>query len=275
MQRLLSSSSVRLALDTNALRQCLRCTSTQNVPAGHHTSDLSSAACNISLSRRRDITLRQDLKPFVDGKPSTLGELFKVRELSHDRLTGLALEQLATVTEVPVAGCITLRRCKCDACCVIVICGHNLTSTQVRRTAGHLPASCTHVGAKPQQHHVQGRNTIVIGLPDCGKVCKEKHLPGFVDRIQEIRDAGFESVVIASVTTPDKLAKFIAEEGAKKADIKGLADQDGSFTRMMGLELNEPGSKPPYSQRYICFVQDGMLVKIVRARCYMLACGLA
>lgn len=106
----------------------------------------------------------------------------------------------------------------------------------------------------------------MIGLPDCGKVCKEKHLPGFVDRIREIRDAGFESVLIASVTTPEKLAKFMDEEGAKRADIKGLADQDGAFTRMLGLEMNEPGSKPPYSQRYLCFVQDGILVKIVRFR---------
>ena len=50
-----------------------------NVPTGHHNSDLSSAACNIGLSRRRDITLRQDLKPYVDGKPALLADVFKVR----------------------------------------------------------------------------------------------------------------------------------------------------------------------------------------------------
>lgn len=32
-----------------------------NVPLGHLNSDLSSEACNISLNRRRDLSLRQDV----------------------------------------------------------------------------------------------------------------------------------------------------------------------------------------------------------------------
>jgi hypothetical protein len=53
--------------------------STQNVPAGHHNSDLSSAVCNIGLNRRRDITLRQDIEVVVHSKTRSLADVFKVR----------------------------------------------------------------------------------------------------------------------------------------------------------------------------------------------------
>lgn len=79
MQRLAFSSLLKLLPESCALGPPQRLASTVNVPAGHHNSDLSSAACNIGLSRRRDITLRQDLKPYVDGKPAILADVFKVR----------------------------------------------------------------------------------------------------------------------------------------------------------------------------------------------------
>lgn len=50
-----------------------------SVPAGHQSSDLGSIACNISLNRRRDLTLREDLKVFADGKHVTLADVMRVR----------------------------------------------------------------------------------------------------------------------------------------------------------------------------------------------------
>jgi hypothetical protein len=54
---------------------------TYGVPAGHANSDLSDAACNIALSRRRDLTLREDLALYAKGKRLTLRELLKVHFL--------------------------------------------------------------------------------------------------------------------------------------------------------------------------------------------------
>lgn len=111
MQRLLSYSTMRVAADAAVVGTCLRFASTQNVPAGHHNSDLSSAACNISLSRRRDITLRQDLKPLVDGKPTALGSLFKVQRLSHDFADNHSLSIMAgrvlSELSLTLGACIT------------------------------------------------------------------------------------------------------------------------------------------------------------------------
>lgn len=48
------------------------------VPEGHQHSDLSDQACNIGLSRRKDLTLREDLRLTVRGEKKTLAELLKV-----------------------------------------------------------------------------------------------------------------------------------------------------------------------------------------------------
>jgi peroxiredoxin len=52
-----------------------------NVPAGHQASDLSPHVCHIGLGRRRDLTLRQDLKLWrtcdCSKPPLTVAEVFK------------------------------------------------------------------------------------------------------------------------------------------------------------------------------------------------------
>jgi peroxiredoxin len=48
-----------------------------SVPAGHQNSDLDSVACNISLNRRRDLTLRQDLHVIEDGKKATIADVMR------------------------------------------------------------------------------------------------------------------------------------------------------------------------------------------------------
>jgi hypothetical protein len=52
--------------------------STYNVPEGHHNSDLSSTACHIGLGRRRDLTMRQDLRLWDGEMPLTLAQVFHV-----------------------------------------------------------------------------------------------------------------------------------------------------------------------------------------------------
>lgn len=44
-----------------------------------------------------------------------------------------------------------------------------------------------------------------------------------------------------------------------------MADSQGTFTRMLGLDINPPGQGTPHSQRYMGLVQDGILTRIVRA----------
>lgn len=56
--------------------------STYAVPEGHHNSDLSSTACHIGLGRRRDLTMRQDLRLYSGDQALTLAEVFHVSDSS-------------------------------------------------------------------------------------------------------------------------------------------------------------------------------------------------
>jgi hypothetical protein len=63
---------------------------TKEVPEGHATSDLSNFACHIGLGRRRDLTLRQDLRLWSGQGEVTLADVFKVtcnceRDSEHGR----------------------------------------------------------------------------------------------------------------------------------------------------------------------------------------------
>lgn len=52
--------------------------STYAVPEGHHGSDLSSTVCHIGLGRRRDLTMRQDLRLHDGEQQLTLAQVFHV-----------------------------------------------------------------------------------------------------------------------------------------------------------------------------------------------------
>ena len=53
------------------------------IPAGHRSSDLRQEVCNIGLNRRRDLTLRGDIKVSTTEGPQRLSTLLKVAALCH------------------------------------------------------------------------------------------------------------------------------------------------------------------------------------------------
>ena len=77
------SSGVRQALFSAQAATSCATNPYYDVPEGHKNSDLSQAACNIGLSRRRELTLRQDVKMELDGQTKTLAEVFKVRSEAY------------------------------------------------------------------------------------------------------------------------------------------------------------------------------------------------
>lgn len=99
---------------------------TYDVPAGHASSDLSDVACNLSLSRRRDLTLRQDLYLTQDGKTVSVADLLRVSLLLLLPLTthqwcpeSLCLVEVETddVAVVPYHDRrISLCACVCTVC---------------------------------------------------------------------------------------------------------------------------------------------------------------
>lgn len=111
---------------------------------------------------------------------------------------------------------------------------------------------------------LQGHKAIVFGVPDCGKVCSEQHVPGFLQRCDDLRSAGVSRVLCVAVSdaaAADAWAdKLSLGDGSK---IQVVTDPNAAFTRFLGMELAPPGAPGPRSQRYAAVVDDGVLLKVV------------
>lgn len=215
--------------------------STADVPLGHHDSDLSSVACHIGLGRRRDLTMREDLALWKNGSSRlTLADVFRVR--------------------VGVCGRV------CSVCSVSV--------WNVCVQGGAPPSS--HVCPRPptqrnthnhnKKHHQtnktnkQGHKALLVGFPG-GKVCTEKHIPGYVEAIPDLKKAGVGKVVCVTVGDPEAVRKWASDNGFDRDDtaLCVLADKDQGFMRLLGLEL---GASGPPCQRFAGVVDNGILLRL-------------
>jgi peroxiredoxin len=46
---------------------------------------------------------------------------------------------------------------------------------------------------------LQGQKAVVFGVPDAGKVCSEKHVPGYLKEVDKLRQLGITKVVCLTV----------------------------------------------------------------------------
>jgi len=93
--------------------------------------------------------------------------------------------------------------------------------------------------------------------PGCSKV----HLPGFVQRFNELKAKGVESVACISVNDPWVMDAWKRDQGA--SDILMLADGAGAFTKAMGLELDGSGfGLGARSQRYAAIINNGVIERL-------------
>lgn len=119
--------------------------------------------------------------------------------------------------------------------------------------------------ANQRLRRVQNKCSIVVGLPDLTPT-QHAHISGYVSAAKQLQSAGYEQIVIAAVAPPEQLDEFLSSTGAQSEGcITGLADSSGRFTRMLGLDINAPGTELPFSQRYLGIVKDGILTRLVRS----------
>jgi peroxiredoxin len=89
--------------------------------------------------------------------------------------------------------------------------------------------------------------------------CSARHLPGFVDHVDEIRAKGVDRVVCIAVNDV-----FVMSAWGKSANVGDrivmAADGNGEFTRALGLELDARGfGMGERGQRFAMITQDGVV----------------
>lgn len=92
--------------------------------------------------------------------------------------------------------------------------------------------------------------------------CSARHLPGFVDHVDEIRKKGVDRVVCIAVNDV-----FVMDAWGKSAGVGDrivmAADGNAEFTRALGLELDARGfGMGTRGQRFAMIVQDGVVKKV-------------
>lgn len=137
--------------------------------------------------------------------------------------------------------------------------GKKSTSTPLFPSHSPSPSSLPRLDKK-----TQGKRCVVFGVPNMGSVCANAHVPSYVEAASALGDAGVDKVFcVASAAEPVKALAWSAsvlDKANASGKIETLADRDGSFARMLGVDA--PVGSPVPTHRYACLVEDGILLKL-------------
>lgn len=114
----------------------------------------------------------------------------------------------------------------------------------------------------------KGKNIILVGFPG-GRVCTEKHIPGYVQLAEELAKRGVDKVVCVTTEDPAVVKELATRPSLQSPKVELLADRTGGFIRLLGLELGVldregggGGGAGPRCQRFAGIVENGVLLKI-------------
>ena len=104
-----------------------------------------------------------------------------------------------------------------------------------------------------------GKKVVLFSVPGAfTPTCSVKHLPSFVDHVEEILGKGVDTIACMAVN--DVFVMHAWGESANADKIVMLADGNGEFTKSLGLELDASGfGMGERSQRFALIADDGVV----------------
>jgi peroxiredoxin len=109
-----------------------------------------------------------------------------------------------------------------------------------------------------------GKRVVIFAVPGAfTPTCSAKHLPGFVQKADELRAKGVDEIVCVSVNDAFVMDAWAKDQKAGDK-VRLLADGSGDFAKAMGLEMD--GTKFGMgirSQRYAAIVENGVVKKLL------------
>ena len=109
----------------------------------------------------------------------------------------------------------------------------------------------------------QGKRVVLFALPGAfTPTCSGRHLPGYLEKADEIRSKGVDSIACLSVNDAYVMDAWRKDQGIED-EIEMLADGAGLFTSAIGLELDL--SRRGYgtrSTRYAMIVKDAAVTHL-------------
>ena len=105
-----------------------------------------------------------------------------------------------------------------------------------------------------------GKRVVLFAVPGAfTPTCSAKHLPGFVEKAEQIKGKGVDSIVCLSVNDPFVMGAWGKDQNVGDK-VQMAADGSGTLTDAMGLtfDLTDKGLGKR-SQRYAMLVEDGVV----------------
>jgi peroxiredoxin len=113
------------------------------------------------------------------------------------------------------------------------------------------------------EEYFRGRRIALFSVPGAfTPTCSARHLPGFVERADELKSKGVDEVACLAVNDAFVLQAWSEQAGAG-GKVTMLADGNGDFSRAVGLTMD--GSKfgmGERGQRWSAIVEDGVVEQL-------------
>jgi peroxiredoxin len=109
----------------------------------------------------------------------------------------------------------------------------------------------------------KGKKVVVFALPGAfTPTCSAKHLPGFVNHVNELKGKGVDTVACLSVNDAFVMSAWGKDQNVGDK-VMMLADGNGDFTKAVGLTMDGTGyGMGLRSQRYAMVVDNGVVKKL-------------
>lgn len=142
-----------------------------------------------------------------------------------------------------------------------------MTTLQIGQTVPHLDIAVIDGSDEPRTvstAELFGNHKVVMfGVPGAfTPTCSEQHLPGYVQQFDAFRERGIEVFCLA-VNDAFVMQAWAASQHVP-AGFKLLADGNGSFTRMMGLELDGSAYGMGLRARRFALYAENGVVKVLQ-----------
>lgn len=118
----------------------------------------------------------------------------------------------------------------------------------------------------PQQVHTSdyfaGKKVALFSVPGAfTPTCSARHLPGFVEKADELKAKGVDEIVATAVN--DAFVMSAWNTAAGSSDITMLADGNGDFAEAVGLTMDGSGfGMGTRGQRFSMVVEDGVVKEL-------------
>jgi peroxiredoxin len=108
-----------------------------------------------------------------------------------------------------------------------------------------------------------GKKVVLFSVPGAfTPTCSNKHLPGFIEKADEIKAKGVDEIICMSVNDAFVMAAWGKDRGVGDK-VRLIADGNADFAKALGLEMDGSGiGFGTRSQRFALIAEDGVVTKV-------------